>query len=74
MKMNAVILYNAFVCGSPSYSSESARKKTKQWRSFLDKIDWRKMIEKKEKKPPQDLSKIFRSVGVPVRKKKKENA
>jgi len=64
---NAIILYNALAATSPSYKQDQAIKKGRFWTKFMDSLDWDKIKEIKKKPSTIELTRMFSSVGIPVK-------
>lgn len=73
-RMNAITMGNALIFTSPSTKKKQVYEKQRQWRQFVDGLDWEKLEKRKEKPSPKKVASMFRALGVPVRirKKKKE--
>ena len=72
-KMDAIILSNALVYASPSYSTADNQKKRVMWKKFMDSLDWETLQQKSKKKTTREVKNVFGALGIPVqniRKKK----
>ena len=68
---NAIILYNSLAATSPSHKQEHANMKSRSWGRFMDSLDWNKIREGNKKPSVSALTKLFSSVGIPVKEIKK---
>ena len=58
--MFAVILGKALYCMSPSYSKTDAARKSRDWKDFMDKLDFEKLTK------PKDIGRMFQVAGIPI--------
>jgi hypothetical protein len=73
-KMKALIVANSVAYGSPSWSTEGARDKSRSWKTFLDSLTWEKVEGKTKKQTLGGFIKMAKQVRViPVKDKKVEN-
>ena len=61
-KMMAIVKYNAIACGSIPDSQKAASAQKKHWKSFIDKLDWDKLVSRAKAKP--DPVKAFRGMSM----------
>ncbi len=66
----AIIIANAAVFSSPSYSQQDATKKQRSWKQFIDSFDWNKMTDKKQKQTLGGFLEMFKSANVMTKGKK----
>ena len=67
--MQAIIQSRVRYCFSPSYNKTEPRKKSRDWKKFMDSLDWDKISKKHEKPDPKVLKSVFMGFGIPVKKK-----
>lgn len=66
--MDAIILANSLVYTSPHKDKQGAHKADKNWKKFLDTLDWTKRSNKGKKQSKEKLLKAFKSARIPIKK------
>ncbi len=65
-RMNAIIFAKAVYCMSPSETQQSANAKSRDWKQFMNALDFEKLTK------PKDLRKSFAIAGIPMINPKKK--
>ncbi len=65
-RMNAIIFAKAVYCMSSSDNQQAANAKNRDWKQFMDALDFDKLTK------PKDLKKSFAIAGIPIITPKKK--
>lgn len=75
-RTNAIILAQSFIFATPAYDKSDARKKSQNWKKFLESLDWDKLVNKTGKSlkgmSVGNLKGMLFGLKIPIEVKKEE--
>lgn len=66
--MESIILANSLVYTSPYKDKQGSAKADRNWKKFLDTLDWTKQLDKGNKQSKEKLLKAFKGARIPIKK------